>query len=140
MEKRMKYASSPSPAAADGSAAASAAWSLRVHAAQPARSLGPKASVLQARRQQRDRQRASSGDTLVTADAAMSFQVRLCGDLLYVERLQHRPLGIHLVQGMVFDNDAAFGRWCDAEPLRFDDPSLHRRLRRRGQELLGGSA
>jgi hypothetical protein len=142
MEKRMKYPSSslPAAAAADTTATAGATWALRVHAAQPARFLGPKASALQLRRQQRELHRPFADDMLVTADAAMSFAVRLCGRVLYVERLQRRPLGVHIVQSMVFDNDTAFSRWCDAEPLRFDDPSLHQRLRRRGQELFGGSA
>ena len=65
--------------------------------------------------------------------------LKASGSALYVERIQRRPLGTHLVQCMVFASADDFARWCDAEPLRFDDPGLHQRLCRRGREFFGGA-
>jgi hypothetical protein len=123
---------------------AGGAWSHRDRAAQPARALGPKASLLQSRRQQRDAARAGAHAAareavqLTTADAAVTFVLKASGSALYVERIQRRPLGAHVVQCMVFASADDFARWCDADPLRFDDPGLHQRLCRRGREFFGG--
>lgn len=131
-------------AAVEGGTSAGATWSLRDHAAQPARALGPKASQLQARRRQRGAAppgaSASPRDVvqLTTADAAVTFVLQPSGSVLYLERIQRRPLGTHVVQCMVFASAEEFTRWCDAEPLRFDDPGLHQRLCRRGREFFGG--
>lgn len=130
--------------ATEGGTSASAAWSHRDHAAQPARALGPKASQLQARRQQHGAARPGTDAAprealqLTTADAAVTFVLKASGGTLYVERIQRRPLGTHVVQCMVFGSADDFARWCDAEPLRFDDPGLHQRLCRRGREYFGG--
>lgn len=130
--------------ATEGGSSASAAWSHRDHAAQPARALGPKASQLQARRQQHGAARPGAASAprealqLTTADAAVTFMLKASGGMLYVERIQRRPLGTHVVQCMVFGSADDFARWCDAEPLRFDDPGLHQRLCRRGREYFGG--
>jgi len=129
--------------ATEGAASASATWSHREHAAQPARALGPKASLLQSRRQQRDAVRPGAGTVpreaaqFTTADAGLTIVLRACGSALYVERIQRRPLGTHVVQCMAFGSAEDFARWCDAEPLRFDDPALHQRLCRRGREFFG---
>jgi hypothetical protein len=37
---------------------------------------------------------------------------------------------------ITFDTAAAFDRWCESEPIRFDEPALHDRLRREGHEIL----
>ena len=118
-------------------------WSNRDHAALPARALGPKAATLHARRQlhlavrpdYRAQRRTST--RLSTADAALSYVLQGNGDALYVERTQRRPLGTVLIQSVVFSTQADFARWCDAEPLRFQDPVLHQRLRRHGEEFFG---
>lgn len=129
---------------ADATQSASTAWSHRDHAAQPAKALGPKASQLQVRRQQRVAVRPGAGVApcealqLTTADAAVTFVLKTSGSALYVERVQRRPIGTHVVQCMVFGNADEFARWCDAEPLRFDDAGLHQRLCRRGREFFGG--
>ena len=128
---------------ADGGAPWTPAWSNRDHAALPAPALGPKAAVLQARRQQRLATRpgtvssSEAGVRLSTSDAAVTFLMRGVGSALYLERTQRRPLGTHMVQSMIFDSADEFKRWCDAEPLRFDDPNLHLRLRRHGEEFFG---
>jgi hypothetical protein len=127
----------------DDGAPSAPGWSNRDHAALPAPALGPKAAILQARRQQRLATRpgavssSEAGVRLSTADAALTFVMRGAGSALYLERTQRRPLGTHLVQSMVFASADEFRRWCDAEPLRFDDPNLHRRLRRHGEEFFG---
>ena len=129
--------------ATEGGMSGGAVWSHRDHAAQPARALGPKANQLRARRQQSGTPRPSAAIEpyeavrLTTADAAVSFVLKASGSALYVERIQRRPLGTHVVQCMVFAGADDFARWCDAEPLRFDDPGLHQRLCRRGREIFG---
>lgn len=131
--------------ATDTTVAAGATWAHRDHAALPAKTLGPKASLLHARRQRcTPEPRIATAVTtatlrLTTADAAVSFVLKPSGSALYVERVQRRPLGAHVVQCMVLCSASEFSRWCDAEPLRFDDPGLHQRLKRRGQEFFGGS-
>lgn len=119
-------------------------WTNRDRAAQPARPLGPKASVLHARRQQRSGNTASEQASrealrLSSADAAVTLVIQGVGSTLYVERTQRRPLGTHLVQSMVFETIEEFARWCDAGPLRFDDPPLHLRVRRHGEDFFGGN-
>lgn len=126
---------SPSPALMPGALAA-----------QPALPLGPKQQVLHARRLARPgttgaRDAASSaGRHYATQDRGVSVVMRGIGRGLFVERTQRRPLGTHLVQALVFDDGAAFERWCDADPLRFDDPGLHQRLLRDGREYFNGAA
>jgi hypothetical protein len=112
----------------------------RDHAALPARALGPKASKTNAKRKQRiDVRTATDLERwrVATGDRALSYVVQAVDSGLYVERRQRRPLGADVVQSMVFTSIDEFVRWCDAEPLRFDDPALHDRLRRRGEEFFG---
>lgn len=104
----------------------------------PVRPLGPKAALLHARRVGR---KAATPDPsaveeagLASEDGAVSFVVTGTTGGLYVERTQRRPLGAQLVQAMVFADVAAFKRWCDADPIRFDYPVLHDRLRRQGDD------
>ena len=129
----------------DSTASSAPGWSKRDHAALPAVALGPKASQIQARRQQGRLSHTDkvtsirSGIRLSTADGAIGFVLRGVGNALYLERAQRRPLGTHLIQSMVFSSSTEFTRWCDAEPLRFDDPNLHQRLRRHGEEFFDGA-
>ena len=131
----------PGPERADTAAPAPSGWSNRDHAALPALPLGPKAAALQTRRRERLATRSlamlatRSGIRLSTADAAVTFVMRGAGGALYIERTQRRPLGTCQVQSMVFSCVAEFDRWCAAEPTRFEDPNLHQRLRRHGQEF-----
>ncbi|MBY0468386.1 MAG: hypothetical protein K2Q07_05365 [Burkholderiaceae bacterium] len=129
----------------DSSGSSAPAWSQRDHAALPAPALGPKASLIQVRRRQGRLTRAGtctatrSGIQLSTADGAVVFVLRGVGIALYLERTQRRPLGTHLIQSMLFASRCEFTRWCEAEPLRFDEPHLHQRLRRHGEEFFDGS-
>lgn len=120
-------------------------WSKRAHAALPAPPLGPKASLIHLRRRQGQltREKTSSATLsdvrLSTRDGAVAFVLRRAGTALYLERTQRRPLGTHLIQSMVFSDHTEFTRWSEAEPLRFDEPILHQRLRRHGEEFFDGS-
>jgi hypothetical protein len=106
----------------------------------PAAQLGPKARRLHDRRKQRA-ERASSAVAegragqcrLATDDRALSYLLRRVDGGLYVERRQRRPLGADVTQSMVFATLAQFSVWCEAEPMRFDDPVLHNRLWRQGE-------
>lgn len=117
------------------------ARSRRDHGIQPARPLGPKAKALQAQRRQRSaaRQQADvpphAGLRLCTADGSLSYLLRGAGRSLFIERTQRRPLGTHMVHAAVFCSREDFRRWCDAEPLRFEEPHLHQRLLRQGEEF-----
>ena len=99
----------------------------------PVRPLGPKAVVLHARRVQRNATvPAPVAGELISEDGAVSFVVSGSALGLLIERTQRRPLGSRLVQAIVFDDAAAFRRWCDADLVRFDYPLLHRQLWSRG--------
>lgn len=109
----------------------------------PGRPLGPKAALLHARRSRlKVSQPAAAPQSntvtdsvqLCSEDGAVSFVVTPRSDGLFIERTQRRPLGIHLAQSFVFEDLAAFVRWCEADPIRFDHPVLHGRLRRQGDE------
>ena len=109
----------------------------------PGRPLGPKAAVLHVRRSARNASRPvptaattslADGVLLASEDGAVSFVLMHRADGLFVERTQRRPLGTHLAQSFVFGDLSAFIRWCEADPIRFDHPVLHGRLRRQGDE------
>jgi hypothetical protein len=72
-----------------------------------------------------------------TVDRTVQVELRPVIDGLYVERTQQRHDGPHIVLSMLFATAAEFLGWCDQEPLRFEDPALHLRLRQRGEELFG---
>ena len=74
---------------------------------------------------------------LASDDGAVSFVVTGTIRGLYIERTQRRPLGAQLVQAIVFGEMSAFRRWCDADPIRFDYPVLHGRLRSQGHDYFG---
>ena len=112
---------------------------------EPARPLGAKRAALQLRRQsapvaaEAKEQRTGTGErTLASRDATVAFAMRATAFGLLIERTQRQAVGTRLVQTMVFDDQKAFDRWCDSEPMRFEDPMLYDRLRREGHEALGG--
>jgi hypothetical protein len=108
---------------------------------EPVRPLGPKAALLHARRVSR---KATAPDAaapddaaLASEDGAVSFVLAGTSGGLFIERTQRRPLGAQLVQAIVFGEMSAFRRWCDADPIRFDYPVLHGRLRSQGHDYFG---
>jgi hypothetical protein len=112
----------------------------------PARPLGPKISALQVRRRRAQLDALASEAAgrnarpvqLVSNDGSVTFALRAAPNGLLVQRSQCPAIGAHLVQCLVFVDPATFGRWCDSEPMRFADPVLFARLRREGDEALGG--
>ncbi|MBK9362223.1 MAG: hypothetical protein IPM99_14380 [Rubrivivax sp.] len=112
---------------------------------EPARPLGAKRAALQLRRQsaplaaEAKEQRTGTGErTLASRDATVAFALRATAFGLLIERTQRQAVGTRLVQTMVFEDQPTFDRWCDSEPMRFEDPMLYDRLRREGHEALGG--
>ena len=132
----------PSPSAGNGAAAAEPppprARRRKDAIDAPVRPLGPKAAVLHSRRVGRKAAMpdplAVEGAGLASEDGAVSFVMTGTVEGLFIERTQRRPLGAQLVQAMVFGDRAAFKRWCDADPIRFDYPVLHGQLRRQGDD------
>ena len=113
---------------------------------EPARPLGPKRAALQLRRQRNGAptvatksQSTSQGtQALVSQDGSVGFVLRASLNGLLIERTLWQAIGARLVQCMVFGNPGTFDRWCESEPMRFEDPVLYDRLRRDGHEALGG--
>jgi hypothetical protein len=78
----------------------------------------------------------SGGRVLTSTDGSLAFTVLRTSTGLLIER-QHCPIaGARTAQMMAFDSAEGFDRWCDCEPVRFDDPKLHDQLRREGHEAL----
>jgi hypothetical protein len=110
----------------------------------PARPLGAKRAALQLRRQRALADRAStraqatdpSALSFVSKDAAINFSLRATSLGLLLERTQTQLAGTRLVQSMVFVDQVTFERWCQSEPMRFDDPVLYDQLRRLGHAAL----
>lgn len=113
---------------------------------EPARPLGAKRAALQLRRQRpsapdaRAKAHRAGTDalTLASNDATVSFALRTTPVGLLIERTQRQVVGTQLVQTMVFADQPTFERWCDSEPMRFEDPVLYDQLQRVGHEALGG--
>jgi hypothetical protein len=112
----------------------------------PARPLGPKIAALQLRRRRaqlgslnsKAPGRSAQTVSLISNDGTVMFAICAAPDGLLVQRTQCQALSAHLVQCLVFIDLNTFTRWCDSEPVRFADPVLFARLRREGDEALGG--
>lgn len=111
---------------------------------EPARPLGAKSAALQLRRRRTDVTRPAAKSrnqqpnvlSLKSQDGTIGFVLRASLNGLLVERTQRQTFGTRLVQCMVFGNQATFDRWCDSEPMRFEDPVLYNQLRREGHDAL----
>jgi len=66
---------------------------------------------------------------------SVEFHLQRVTGGLYVEREDTPRRGLRTIQSIVFCNPASFERWCDADPIRFEHPLLHARLKRAGGEL-----
>jgi hypothetical protein len=112
----------------------------------PARPLGPKIAALQMRRRRAHLDSLAStvkGETaqaisLSSKNGTVTFVISAAPNGLLVQRIQCEAVGAHLVQCLVFVDSATFNRWCESEPMRFADPVLFARLRREGDDALGG--
>ena len=107
---------------------------------EPARPLGKKRAALQAQRR-RSPMRVESVPAackIVSTDATLAFGLRRTPSGLLVERSHCPRRGARVVQTMLFDSASGFDRWCDSEPVRFENPLLHAQLRREGHAVLDG--
>ena len=62
------------------------------------------------------------------------FLQRVAGGL-FVEREEIPKRGLRTVQSVHFNDPAAFHRWCEGDPVRFEHPMLHVSLKRDGEAL-----
>ena len=108
--------------------------------------LGAKAAALQVRRRltadqvvdvQCDVARIPTCKSFASDDGAVAFVLGSFDSGLYVERTQRRPLGVHLIQAMIFAGEVEFNQWADSDPTRFRSLVLMDQVRRYGHELLG---
>lgn len=112
---------------------------------EPARPLGTKRAALRLRRHSTAAAAHASGQrtapgmlTVVSKDATVTFALRATAYGLLVQRTQCQLDGCRLVQAMMFADQPRFDRWCDREPMRFEDPMVYDRLRREGHDALSG--
>lgn len=113
---------------------------------EPARPLGAKCAALQLRRQREGAVRTSSVPQpdgtaaliLRSKDGLVSFAVRASPDGLLIGRTQRGANGARLLQFMFFADAGTFDRWCESDPMRFDDAVLYDQLRREGHAALCG--
>lgn len=113
---------------------------------QPARTLGSKRSKLQNQKRRLFTAPRLAGlltasksqlrQVFTSADGILVFALARTPSGLLIERRNWPAAGLRTAQTMVFDDAKAFDRWCDTEPVRFDDPQLHTQLRREGHEVL----
>ena len=73
---------------------------------------------------------------LASKDEKVAFTLRATDLGLVIERTQRQVAGTRLVQVMVFIDQPAFDRWCEFEPMRFEDALLYGHLRREGHAAL----
>lgn len=115
---------------------------------RPARPLGAKRFALQAQRQRHStvawrtsltrNTKGSQGRVITSADGTLAFAVIRTASGLLIERRHWPAAGLRVAQTMTFDDVTDFDRWCDTEPLRFEEPQLHAQLRREAHEVLDG--
>lgn len=74
--------------------------------------------------------------TLSSKDEMVAFTLRATALGLVIERTQRQVVGTSLVQVIVFTEQPAFDRWCEFEPMRFEDALLYSHLRREGHAAL----
>jgi hypothetical protein len=111
---------------------------------EPARPLGAKRAALQIRRKRpvgtTARSKAASIESgalsLASQDESVAFTLRATALGLVIERTQRQVVGTRLVQVLVFTDQPAFDRWCEFEPMRFEDALLYTRLCREGYAAL----
>jgi len=75
--------------------------------------------------------------TAKSNDGALSFTLASCSAGVFAERLQTTLGSRRVVQSIIFEAEAEFIRWCDADGTRLAYPLVCSNLRRRGGELFG---
>lgn len=80
---------------------------------------------------------SNGGCILISADGLTAFAVSPTATGLIMERRHCPSIGTRTSLMMAFESAAEFDRWCDNDPIRFDDPLLGDQLRRKGHEFFG---
>jgi hypothetical protein len=73
---------------------------------------------------------------LLTQDGKVSYALTSTCPGLQVERTTLGRSDLLVSQTLFFSDREAFDRWCDTDPIRFQQPLLHAQLKQRGGELL----
>jgi hypothetical protein len=73
---------------------------------------------------------------LLTQDGKVSYALMSRRPGLLVERTTRGRADLLVSQTLFFSDCEAFDRWCDTDPIRFQQPLLHAQLKQRGGELL----
>jgi hypothetical protein len=79
--------------------------------------------------------RKAGAHSVCSADGAVEFTLVPTQRGLLVERTQVRSRNARVVQSIVFRDDEAFQRWCDADSVRFDYPLLYMKVKRDGDHM-----
>lgn len=111
---------------------------------EPARPQGAKRAALRVRRKTSASKQSKSKNapeepgvlTLASMSQTVAFTLRATALGLVIERTQCQVVGTRLVQVMVFTDQPAFDRWCEFEPMRFEDALLYGKLLREGHAAL----
>lgn len=75
-------------------------------------------------------------ETLRSDDGIIEFRLTAVTGGVYVERLKHKPGRGRILQATVFEDDAKFQQWCDADALRYTYPRIYIALSRTGNNIL----
>jgi hypothetical protein len=70
---------------------------------------------------------------------APAFRLHAVGRSVCVERRVVSRAQLELTQYAVFEDDAQFLQWCDADAIKLSYPLLHHCLRQAGSELFANS-
>lgn len=76
------------------------------------------------------RSAAISGST-----GAVTATLHKRGHRILLELDERRPDGCRVVVVTTFSDSTSFESWCANDPLRFEQPIVHRELRRKAEEL-----
>jgi heme-degrading monooxygenase HmoA len=75
-------------------------------------------------------------ESIRSDDGNVSFTLFHVADALFVERVQLHGGRHRTVHFTLFEDEPSFDSWCNSDPVRFDYPLVHVRLRRHGGRLL----
>lgn len=77
---------------------------------------------------------------LRTQDGTVTYTVTARHSGVLVGRTTTGRTDLQVTQTLFFTSPAAFNQWCEADPMRFEQPQLHQGLRKAGQELFDGES
>jgi hypothetical protein len=75
-------------------------------------------------------------ESIRSDDGNVTFTLAQVADGLFVERIQLHSGRHRTVHVTLFEDEPSFDSWCNSDPVRFDYPMVHVRLRRDGGRLL----